>query len=283
MVRDVRKPSLADSPSLGVLTERAGLANHLIADPGPSSRRMSRSKAGPSSKATPRTSTRQSGRKLTNLLSSEANETPIMTRGRRAVQATPTMMRADETMLYDIAPPPDMPSSSLFGDESDDDMDSSPRPAAGNAVKGRGNLLTPVNSTLVSNTLALLAPPASRTDHSLRRPQQLGLQRLVQFGRLPQNLSRKSQRLETRRQLRAEDAPQLPKRAMLNGLELRLLMPTPWRRILQLLLRRSRAHLSRDNRLRLLRGNFRSPPITLRGMQHRHDRWSRRRRTFVGH
>lgn len=149
MVRDVREPSLADSPSFGVLLERENLANDSLAVPGPSSRKMPRGKAGSSSKATPRTSTLPSDRKLANLLSSEANDTPVVTKGRRYVQSTPTMMRADETMLYDIAPPPDMPSSSLFGDESDDDTLTSPRSKKGNAVKGRGNLLTPVNSTLV--------------------------------------------------------------------------------------------------------------------------------------
>lgn len=149
MVRDVREPSLADSPSFGVLLERENLANDSLAVPGPSSRKMPRGKAGSSSKATPRTSTLPSDRKLANLLSSEANDTPVVTKGRRYVQSTPTMMRADETMLYDIAPPPDMPSSSLFGDESDDDTLTSPRSKKGNAVKGRSNLLTPVNSTLV--------------------------------------------------------------------------------------------------------------------------------------
>lgn len=150
MVRDVRGPSLAHSPSIGVLLERQSLVDDSAAGPGPSSRKMSRSKAGSSSKATPRTSTMPSDRKLANLLSSEANDTPVVTKRRLYVQSTPMMMRADETMLYDIAPPPDMPSSSLFGDESDDDTLASPRSARGNTVKGRSNLLTPVNSTLVS-------------------------------------------------------------------------------------------------------------------------------------
>lgn len=178
MVRDVREPSLAHSPSLGVLLERESLANNSVAGPGPSSRRMSRSKAKPSTKATPRTSTLPSGRKLANLLSSEANETPVVTKGRRYVQATPTMMRADETMLYDIAPPPDMPSSSLFGDESDDDTLTSPRSTKGNAVKGKGNLLTPVNSALVSSSLTHLITNDPRADHRLPRLRQLVSRRL---------------------------------------------------------------------------------------------------------
>ncbi|EJT47154.1 hypothetical protein A1Q1_04147 [Trichosporon asahii var. asahii CBS 2479] len=161
MVRDVRGPSLAHSPSFGVLLERKSLPNDSVAGPGPSSRPMSRSKAGSSSKATPRTSTMPSGRKLANLLSSEANDTPVVTKARRYRQSTPTMMRADETMLYDIAPPPDMPSSSLFGDESDDDTATSPRSAKGNAVMGRGNLLTPVNSTLFT-----APPPPARLSAS---------------------------------------------------------------------------------------------------------------------
>lgn len=174
MVRDVRGPSLAHSPSFGVLLERKSLPNDSVAGPGPSSRPMSRSKAGSSSKATPRTSTMPSGRKLANLLSSEANDTPVVTKARRYRQSTPTMMRADETMLYDIAPPPDMPSSSLFGDESDDDTATSPRSAKGNAVMGRGNLLTPVNSTLVSFGSVQPMPKTSQTDlsfpHHLRQP-----------------------------------------------------------------------------------------------------------------
>lgn len=113
---------------------------------------MSRAETAAASKSTakPRTSIRRSDRKLANLLSSEADVTPGKRTSKRMSQATPTMMRADETMLYDIAPPPDMPSSSLFGDESDEDMVSSPRPTKGKAVKGKGSLLTPVNSELVS-------------------------------------------------------------------------------------------------------------------------------------
>lgn len=226
MVRDVRGPSLAHSPSIGVLIERERLANDSVAGPSPSLGKMSRSKAGSSSKATPRTSTLPSGRKLANLLSSEANDTPVVTKGRRYAQSTPTMMRADETMLYDIAPPPDMPSSSLFGDESDDDTLTSPRSKKGNAVKGRGNLLAPVNSTLVRFGHADLISMGSETDcrlPHLRQPVFRRLDRLIYF---PPSLFRKPTAMLARIQLTARDTRQRRNPALLKGLERRIRLPS---------------------------------------------------------
>lgn len=61
-----------------------------------------------------------------------------------AASASPQLTRPEHTMIWDVAPPSDMPSSSAFGD--DNSPGTSDRTSRGRAVRGAGRLMTPVDS-----------------------------------------------------------------------------------------------------------------------------------------
>lgn len=185
MVRQVRQPTLAESPpqpsrpssSLGTAVSRLPVAGSRIARPrtvlkersdqnkrpAPSTSYdvpLSKRKTANATKVSvkPSATTLSRGtleRSLSPVAAPPLTGRPPKSRGVRVpAGASPHLSRAEETMIWDVAPPADMPSSSAFGgDDSDNEPGPSRRTPRGRGVPGAGRLMTPSDSLEVSGCL----------------------------------------------------------------------------------------------------------------------------------